>query len=334
MIKENNKEDNIFKSKFFLKLFGIPAGIWIILSLISMTDQSDPEPMTWGESIVSDLIILGIWFGISFLIAKHHKKKEEKEEVKKGRTPEKKWEEKTTFKKIRFPLIMSIITFLIGIFLSYDSIGFPIKAQLIIFLAAFIPCILFLIFLFVIYKNKEKQKVYSVFKTISIVITCLLLFYYFITLFVIAITEATNPMTNSKYYSYHIFITPGLKDTFPNKIPKNVENVSFYYAPGVLQGGTRYTLYYVDKKMTLDEFDKKYKKKAEWIGHKNDYKDKPGLLSGAFYTTPSEYKNENDYTIYLIYGRCYKPDSCNHGDFKIAAFNDKTHEVIYSAESW
>lgn len=333
MDKKFNKIKTILKSKFFLKLFFIPFGIWFALTLLALADRSDPDALTLADFVFGNIEAFIIWFIISFPIALLHSKKEAKD-IKKGRTPEKKWEEKTTFKKIRFPLIMSIITFIIGIFLSYDSIGFPLKAQLIIFLAAFIPCILFLIFLFVIYKNKEKQKVYSVFKTISIVITCLLLFYYFITLFVIAITEATNPMTNSKYYSYHIFITPGLKDTFPNKIPKNVENVSFYYAPGVLQGGTRYTLYYVDKKMTLDEFDKKYKKKAEWIGHKNDYKDKPGLLSGAFYTTPSEYKNENDYTIYLIYGRCYKPDSCNHGDFKIAAFNDKTHEVIYSAESW
>ena len=63
-----SKKDNIFKSNFFLKLFGIPTGIWIFLSLISMTDQSDAEPMTWGEFIVSNIVIIGIWFGISFII--------------------------------------------------------------------------------------------------------------------------------------------------------------------------------------------------------------------------------------------------------------------------
>ena len=124
------------------------------------------------------------------------------------------------------------------------------------------------------------------------------------------------------------------KKVFPQKIPKNVEDVKFYYAPGVLQGGTRYTLYYVDKKMTLDEFDKKYKKQAEWIGHIDDYKEKPGLLGGAFYSTPSEYKNENEYVIYLIKGRCDDSGYCNHGDFLMAAFNEKTHQVVYSTESW
>lgn len=329
MNNKKNQKESILKSKFFLKLFIIPSGVWIFLSLISMTDQTNSELMTFGDSIVSDLIILGIWFGISFLIAKHRKKKEEKD-IKFGKTPEKKWKEKSTFKKISYPLIMSIIAFLIGIFLSYDSIGFSFKAQLIILLAAFIPCILFLIFLFVIYLNREKQKVYSIFKTISIVITCLLLFYYFIAMFVVVFTEAINPMTNPKYYSFHI---PNSK-VFPTRIPKDVEAVKFLYAPGILQGGTRYTLYYVDKNMTLEEFDKKYKKQAEWIGHIDDYKEKPGLLSGAFYYTPSEYKNENDYVIYLINGRCDNSGYCNHGSFLMAAFNEKTNQVVYSAETW
>lgn len=331
MNNENNKTKKTLKSKFFLKLFCIPAVIWLFLSLILMTDQSDPEPMTW-RFFIGNILILGIWFVISFLIAKFHKEKE-KQNIKVESAPDKEREETGMSKKIRFPLIMSIITFLIGIFLSYDSIGFPLGAQLIIFIVAFIPCILFVIFTIVIYKNKKKKKVFSIFKTISIIVTCLL-FYYFIAMFVVALTEAINPMTNPKYYSYHIFTSPGLKKAFPSKIPKDVEDVKFLYDPGMLQGGTRYTLYYVDKNMTLDEFDKKYKKQAEWIGHKDDYKDKSGLMGGVFYSTPSECKNENDYVIYLIDGNCDDSGYCNHGNFLIAAFNEKTNEVVYSAESW
>jgi len=330
---ENNEKKSVLKSKFFLKLFGIPGAIWLFLSLISMANQSDSESLTWGEFLIGNILILGIWFAISFLIAKFHKGKE-KQNIKNKSVSDKEWEEMSIFKKIRFPLIMSIITFLIGIFLSYDSIGFPFVAKLIIFIAAFTPCILFVIFMIVIYKNKKKKKVVSVFKTISIVVTCLLLFYYFIAMFVVVFTEATNPMTNHKYYSYYIFTTPGLKKAFPSKIPKDAENIKFYYAPGVLQGGTRYTLYYVDKNMTLSKFDKKYKKQAEWIGHKDEYTEKSGLLGGAFYSTPAEYKNENDYIIYLIDGNCDDSGYCNHGNFLIAAFNEKTKEVVYSTESW
>lgn len=315
MSKENNKKINILKSKFFIRLFSIPSCIWILLTLISTIDQSDSESLTWSEFIISNLIVLGIWFIISFLIAKY---------------PKKKWEEKSTFEKIRFPLIMSIITFLIGILLLCNLIGFSLKAQLIVFLVAFLPFILFAIFVFAIYKNKEKQKVFIIFKIISIVITCLLLFYYIIAMFVILITEGTNPMTNPKYYIFHV---PDSK-VFPKKIPKDVEDVKFFYAPGVLQGGTRYTLYYIDKNMTLNEFDKKYKKQSKWIGHIDDYKEKVGLLNGAFYYTPSKDKNENDYVIYLIRGRCDNSGYCNHGSFLIAAFNEKTHQVIYSTETW
>ena len=330
MSKEKNKKDSILKSKFFFKLFCIPAGIWIYLSLMSMINQSNSESITWGEAIVGDLMLLGIWFGISFIIAICHKKKEEKD-LKMGRTPEKKWKEKSTFKKIRFPLIMSIITFLIGIFLSYDLIGFPLKAKIIVFFAAFTPFILFMIFLFVIYINKENQKIFSIFKTISIVITCLLLFYYLFALFIIVLTEAVNPMTNLIYYKFY---KPD-SEIFPKKIPKDVEDVKFLYVPGVLQGGTIYTLYYVDKNMTLKEFDKKYKNQAEWIGHLDDYKEKEGLLSGAFGCTPAEYAdNKNDYVIYLIKGTCDNSGYCNHGHFIMAAFNEKTHQVIYSVEYW
>lgn len=329
MSKKTNKIMTILKSKFFLTLFFIPFGIYVVLSLLELADRSEPDAMTLGDFVVENIVIFVIWFIISFPIALLHSNKESKD-IKMKRTPEEKWNEKTTFQKIRFPLIMSIITFLIGLLLSYDLIGFPLKAQLIILLSSFIPCLLFLIFLYIMYKNNEKRKVVSIFKIVSIVITCLLLFYYFIAMFVVVFTEAINPMTNPKYYRFHV---PN-STVFPKKIPKNAEDIKFLYAPGILQGGTRYTLYYVDKNMTLDKFDKKYKKQAEWIGHINDYTEKEGLLNGVFYSTPSKYKNENDYVIYLIKGKCDDSGYCNHGHFLISAFNEKTHQVIYSTEIW
>ena len=86
--------------------------------------------------------------------------------------------------------------------------------------------------------------------------------------------------------------------------------------------------------MTKENFDKEYKNKAIWIGHKEEYTEKEGLLSRVFTYTPSYYKNENDYIIYLIEGRCDDSGYCNHGDFLIAAFNEKTNEVIFSSGEW
>ncbi|MDD3341219.1 MAG: hypothetical protein PHN72_03355 [Bacilli bacterium] len=67
MHKEN--QNNIFKEYFFLKLFGIPSVIWIIISLIAFIfDEADPDPLTLGELLLADIVILLIWFTISTII--------------------------------------------------------------------------------------------------------------------------------------------------------------------------------------------------------------------------------------------------------------------------
>ena len=323
----NDKKRSIIKSRYFIRLFLFPCCCWFIFSIFTMINPG--SSLTLGEFISGNLFLDFIWFIISYVVSFFYFKNEEKNK-KRVVTNEKKWEEMSIFKKIRLSLIMSVITFILGILIFFPSIGFPLKVQIIAFLLSFIPFVLFLFFTFIIYKNKEKKKVFYTFKTFSIVLTFSLILYYFIALFYITIFEATNPMTNPKYYWFH---KPNF-DVFPGKIPSSAKDASFIYFPGVLQGGTRYTLYYVDNNMTLDEFDEKYNDKAKWIGHMDDYKDNRGLLDGAFYYTPSEFKNENDYTIYLIEGKCDDSGYCNHGSFVIAAFNEKTNQVVYSAETW
>lgn len=239
----------------------------------------------------------------------------------------------STFKKIRFQFIMSIITFIIGIFFSVGSVGIPLKSKFIILLVSFLPFIIFLIIMFIIFKFKNKRKVVSIFKTISIIITSILIFYYFIAIFIVGCLEAFNPITNPKYYNLYVS-NSRLKKAFPKKVPDNVEKVKFYYAPGILQGGTSYSLYYIDKNMTTYKFDEKYNEKAVWSGHKNEYTEKNGLLTSVFLNTPANFKNEDDYIIYLIEGKCDDSGYCNHGDFLIAAYNEKTNEIIFRSEQW
>ena len=86
--------------------------------------------------------------------------------------------------------------------------------------------------------------------------------------------------------------------------------------------------------MTDKIFMKEYKNKAIWIGHIDEYTDKKGLLSGVFNNTPAHDKNTYDYTIYLMDGDCDNSGYCNHGNYIIAAFNKKKHEVIFSSEQW
>ena len=145
--------------------------------------------------------------------------------------------------------------------------------------------------------------------------------------------QAVNGVSNPIFYKHYVSGTH-LTKVFPENIPKNVTDVQFHYNPPLLQGGMIHYLYYVDENMTSDKFDKKYRFKAEWIGHINEYNEKPGLLGGAFSNTPSQYNNENDYIIYLVKSRCDKSGYCNHGNFLLAAFNEKTNEVIFKSEDW
>lgn len=239
---------------------------------------------------------------------------------------------KEIFKYSKLSIIMCIITLLIGIwFYSSTAIGIPIKEKLIIFSASFIPFFIFLIITLLAYHFKEKYK--KILKIISIIISLVLIFYYFIALFVCLLLSSTNPVTDSKYYNYYV-TGERLEKVFPAKIPSNAKNIEFYYAPGILQGGTNYSLYYIDDSMTREKFDKKYKNKAIWIGYKEEYTEKEGLLTGAFVHTPAYYENEDDYIIYLIEGRCDDSGYCNHGDFLIAAFNEQTKEVVFCSEQW
>ena len=71
-MKTGKKNKFIFEkpSKFFLKLFLIPSICWIVLMLFAMIpDETDPDPLTWGEYIYANGALILIWFVISYVIA-------------------------------------------------------------------------------------------------------------------------------------------------------------------------------------------------------------------------------------------------------------------------
>lgn len=239
---------------------------------------------------------------------------------------------KEIFKYSTFSVSMCAITLLIGILLyGSNAIGLPTREKAIIFLASFIP--FFIFFIITILSHRFKEKYENIFKLISIIISLFLVFYYLISSFVCVLLSATNPVTDPKYYNYYV-TGKRLKNVFPSKIPSNAKDIEFYYAPVFFQSGPIYSLYYIDDNMTKEKFDKEYKNKAIWIGHKKEYTEKNGLLSGAFIYTPSYYENEDNYTIYLIEGRCDDSDYCNHVDFLLAAFNEETNEVVFCSKQW
>lgn len=246
--------------------------------------------------------------------------------------------EENYLKKCKFPLIMSIITFLIGSFLVYDTIGVPLKAELEILLASYLPTLLFILNTILMYKFQNNNKFIITFHILSIILTCILLIYYFIAMFIVVVIQAINGVSNPIFYKHYVSGTH-LTKVFPKNIPKNVTDVKFHYNPPLLQGGMIHYLYYVDENMTSDKFDKKYKNKAMWVGHKNEYNEKKGLLSGDLLMSSdgSYYKrqeHESDFVIYLVKGRCDDSGYCNHGEYLLSAYNEKTKEIIYKSEIW
>ena len=246
--------------------------------------------------------------------------------------------EEIGLKKYVFPLIMTIITFFIGSFFIYVTIGVPLKAEFQILLVSYFPTLFFILNTILIYKFNNSKKIITTFHILSIILTCILFIYYFIALFIVALIQAINGVSNPIFYKHYVSGTH-LTKVFPENIPKNVSDVQFHYNPAFLQGGMIHYLYYVDENMTSDKFDKKYKSKAIWVGHKDEYNENKGLLSSGLlmYSEESYYKSqehENDFVIYLVKGRCDDSGWCNHGEVLYAAFNEKTKEVIYRAEQW
>ena len=129
---------------------------------------------------------------------------------------------KKVFKCEKLTLVMCIITILIGIGIYTDTaIGIPIKENIIIFFVSFFPFLTFLLITILSYKQPSQNKKY---RTITIILSLILIFYYFVILFLSIFLAAINPVTNPKYYNYYVK-GEKLEKVFPSKIPNEAKNI-------------------------------------------------------------------------------------------------------------
>ena len=226
-------------------------------------------------------------------------------------------------------LVLMIIIFLIGCYIHRMSIGIEGIDKIILLFLAYLPVIIFLVIIFFNFFGIQKSILF---------IICLfgLLPYYFGTYVIYCWSYESAPNINIKYYNYYIN-SEDLKEIFPKDIPKNAEKIEFKCIPTmVLQDKSDYALYYIDDSLTKEEFDKKYKEKAKWIGYIDDYvaeyNENHGSLSTAFDYTSTI--NSEDFLIYLIEDGCDDSGYCRHGRFSFAAFNEEKNEVIYRFSKW
>lgn len=238
---------------------------------------------------------------------------------------------KESFRNAQGPFIMTIISFIIFLILTIDSLYYGYWNIFINLLFAE-PFVVFLIF--TLLGKKLKNRYYKIISNIiSVLIIPEVVIYFFIVMVIEIFFVFQNPVTDIKYYENYYNAHSNLQKAFPEEIPKDVTNIHFEYSPGILQAGEEHSLYYIDNDINIEEFDDKYEEKSEWIGKIDDYDLKPGLLAGAFSFTPIELEEE-DFTIYLIESETGDDGSTNHGYFLFVAINEKTKEVIYRSSDW
>ena len=70
MDNKPQKKGGVFRSKFFIIMFAVPYAIWFAITLLAMVpDETNTDPLTWAEFAIANIVILLIWFAVSFVVS-------------------------------------------------------------------------------------------------------------------------------------------------------------------------------------------------------------------------------------------------------------------------
>ena len=229
-------------------------------------------------------------------------------------------------KRIMFPLLMTILTSFVGIIFSLTFVGLPMYLKIIANFFIYLPTVTFLIITITYVKLYKIKDSYIVFNVLAGFYAIGLFIYYFLLLFSLLALLVLNPVKNVKYY----YVYSGDSRIFPEKIPDSAEDIYFYYSPMFLQAADVKILYYKDSKMTPELFDNKYRDISLWVGN---IKSNNKMVKEISFPYDID-TNINDYMIYFIEGDCDNSGYCNHGNYLIAAYNEKTNEIFIKETTW
>lgn len=234
---------------------------------------------------------------------------------------------KKSFQNSTVSTIVLIISAVVFLLLAPQIIFDSFLLRLKYYGLLLIPVAIFLFVTFLTYKGKLKE-------SWSSIISCALLFVFIIhniiLIFSIVIDEIKHPITNIRYYEE-------LRDkNFPEVIPKDAQNVMFYYHPTFLMGGSGVGLYFrTDNEELIQEYISKYEEKAKYTSLNYEPDRETGYLPNDYIYTPYEYeKLPQEFVIYYLEQGCDDSGYCNHGEYTIVAINDATNEVIFKNEDW
>ena len=125
-----------------------------------------------------------------------------------------------------------------------------------------------------------------------------------------------------------------LEETFPERIPTNVDDYEFHRSIMPLQAGTDIVLYYKDDALNPISFDEKYRNGATFIGNYESFENHDNIMMTSFIYTPIDDDRKQDFTIYVYHDECDDSGYCNHGTLIMNAINPKTKEVVHQYSSW
>lgn len=240
----------------------------------------------------------------------------------------KKNESTLNFKKAIFPAIMTIISFIlfVGVYwlLTYKSITpYYFKALLFAF-----PFIFFGVITFLTAQGSLKIMASSVITGLSVI--GLGVGFSFILLFLSFDIATTETRDIEKYERVLRLTEDPLTQHFPSKIPNDAENIYFRHHSGFMQGGELLYLRFKTDWRIIQNYKNKFSEQAEWIGKNNQ-----ALLKKYEFLTWGELeKLPEDFTVYIFSSKPYRSNDWNHGEFSLAAMNEKNNEIIFLMEDW
>lgn len=235
------------------------------------------------------------------------------------------------FKKSKIPFVFLIISIIIFVILLPSVILIGNLKQFLIYLFwTILPAIIYL--KLVIEDNAHKKEGVSLITAgISILV---LPIYYLVILVLIVLNINYYPVQHPlKYKLIYNMYNNEVKEIFPSTIPDSASNIRIIYHPKLLQGGEKFSLYFIDDDQNINEYIKIYEKRAIWIGSINDDYDDSKISLPSYLNNNDEIEDEN-FTIYLISNRCDDSDYCNHGRYLVVAINNDTNEIVFEIEHW
>ncbi len=168
--------------------------------------------------------------------------------------------------------------------------------------------------------------------TFTVLLCVLFLLSSSVLLVVLSFRGATHPVTDPAPYDRVLQLTarehPGLLDAFPPEISPEAADVTFCYAPQLLQGAGEWELSYAASDAEMTDRAAEWRASAICTAPAESWPSDAPLPEGLL---PECVRREAGYTVCLLEAEPYHPDSWNHGRLRLTAYGEDGRLLWYSS---